>query len=89
MRYIFNVADAVPHYQRITTQLSQAAPGKTLVFRNGVAMVVQPDGVVRDLRSWETADSPWCQATLSGDVLVYDSDGGPGFNSVVVMFRLV
>lgn len=90
MRYIFDIIDTRPVYQRnITLQASVASPGKQIVFRNGVAMVVDPFGNVRDLRPGESADSPWCWATPSGDLLVYNSDGGPGVTPVIVMFRLV
>lgn len=89
MKYMFNVADSGPIYQRISTQPSVASPGKTIVYRNGIAMVVEPTGKIRDLRLGESADSPWCWATLLGDMLVYDSDGGPTVNPTIVMFKLV
>ncbi len=88
MSYIFKIADTRPNYQRVTVQASVAAPGKTIVFRNGVAIVVEPSGLVRDLRPGESADSPWCWATPSGDILVYDT-ADPGQPVNVVMFRLV
>ncbi len=89
MRYIFNIADTAPHYQRVTLQSSVAAPGKTIVLRNGVAMVVEPNGTIRDLRAGEDADSFWCQAVPSGDMLVYDDLDVNNPTAVVVMFRLV
>ncbi len=89
MKYIFNIADAAPHYQRVMLQASVASPGKTIVLRNGIAMVVEPGGTIRDLRAGEDADSFWCQSVPSGDLLVYDALDSANPNAVVVMFRLV
>jgi len=58
---------------------STAAPGKTLcINENGESIVVEPNGTqVRTIPSGQPNwDSPWTQADLLGDTLVYRSSGG-------------
>lgn len=89
MTYMFNLADATPRNQRVTLQASVASPGKTIVLRGGLAMVVEPNGFIRDLRAGESADSPWCWGSIGDGIIVYESDGGPGITPAIVMFKLV
>lgn len=89
MPTMFNIVGVVPFYQRITTQPSLISPGKMTVYRNGVAMVVEPSGTIRDLRPGESADSLWCRATLSDGMLVYDAQDANNPNAVITMFRYI
>lgn len=83
--YRFLITDAVPTLHACTFTPSVHAPGKTLcISENGLALVVEPTGLIRDLRPDEEADSPWCQADVCGDLLVYRSDG-----KAIVAFRMV
>ncbi len=83
--YRFLITDAVPDLRPCTFVPSVNAPGKTIcISENGLALVVEPSGFVRDLREWESADSPWCWADVCGDLLVYRSDG-----QTPVAFRMV
>lgn len=88
MAYIFNLWDDPPVYIRVTFQASHAAPGKTITFRNGIAMVVTPTGQIRDLQPGESPDTPWCWGLLCGDLLVYDSPTDQP-EAVITMFRVV
>jgi hypothetical protein len=73
--YRFLITDARPQLHACTYMPSERAPGKTIcVSENGAALVVEPGGLVRDLRPDEEADSPWCWADACGDLLVYRPD---------------
>jgi hypothetical protein len=97
MTYIFDIKDPTPIYQRCRVDPSQAMPGYVIVYRHvlpgqtPVAMVVEPSGLVRDLRPGENPDSPWCWAAHYGDLLVYDDAavGAADNTAAVVMFRFV
>lgn len=58
---------------------SSNCPGKTLcINEDGASIVVEPNGTqVRTVPAGEgNWDSPWTQADLLGDILVYRSSGG-------------
>jgi hypothetical protein len=83
--YRFLITDLKPQLAACTYQPSVRAPGKTIcVSENGLALVVEPGGTVRDLRPDEEADSPWCWADVCGDLLVYRPDP-----PTIVAFRMV
>ena len=87
--YRFNIADEIPNLEPCTYQDSIANPGKTIcVSENGLALVVEPSGLIRDLRPGEDPDSPWCWADECGDLLVYRTGDAPD-NDVIVAFRMV
>jgi hypothetical protein len=77
MKYMFNLADASPQYHRVEIIPSGRRPGYYLCARDGVTMVVEPGGKVRDITKEEVAadntDSAWTQAALFGDILLYDT----------------
>ncbi len=77
MKYMFNLADAFPQYHRVQIIPSGRRPGYFLCARDGVTLVVEPSGKVRDIRPDEVAgdntDSAWTQAALFGDILLYDT----------------
>jgi hypothetical protein len=85
--YRFLITDAVPKLVPCTYVPSERAPGKTVcISENGLALVVEPTGLIRDLRPGEEWDSPWTWADRCGDLLVYRTDpAGP----TVVAFRIV
>lgn len=59
---------------------STAAPGKTLcVNEDGSSLVVEPDGTqVRTVPAGQpNFDSPYTQAEVHGDLLIYRSANGP------------
>jgi hypothetical protein len=86
MFYRFLISDAVPHLFACSLQPSVRAPGRQIcVSENGLALVVEPSGTVRDLRPGEEADSPWCWADLCGDLLVYRPDPA---GAMIVAFRM-
>ncbi len=66
---------------------STATPGMYLmVLENGSSIVVEPDGrqdrtVPAGQSNW---DSPWTQAALLGDKLVYRSSGGQARGYLVI-----
>src|SRR5882672_11062155 len=71
MYYRFVISDPVPQLFACSLQPSVRAPGRQIcISENGLALVVEPSGAVRDLRPGEEADSPWCWADLCGDPLV-------------------
>jgi hypothetical protein len=83
--YRFRITDPSPILQACSYEPSQRAPGKTICYsENGAALVVEPGGLVRDLRPDEEADSPWCWADACGDLLVYRPDP-----PTIVTFRMV
>jgi hypothetical protein len=83
--YRFLITDLVPKLEPCTYQDSVRAPGKTIcISENGLALVVEPGGLVRDLRPDEEADSPWCWADDCGDLLVYRPDP-----TTIIAFRMV
>jgi len=86
MYYRFVISDPVPQLFACSLQPSVRAPGRQIcISENGLALVVEPSGAVRDLRPGEEADSPWCWADLCGDLLIYRSDPtGP----TIVAFRM-
>lgn len=83
--YRFLITDKVPQLVPCTYSASVRSPGKTIcTSENGLALVVEPGGAVRDLRPGEEADSPWCWADALGDLLVYRPDP-----PTIVSFRMV
>jgi hypothetical protein len=83
--YRFLITDPSPILQACTYTPSVHAPGKTIcTSENGLALVVEPGGLVRDLRPGEDPDSPWCWADQCGDLLVYRPDP-----PTIVAFRMV
>lgn len=86
MFYRFLITDAVPHLFACSLEPSLRAPGrKVCISENGLALVVEPNGTIRDLRPGEEWDSPWCWADLCGDLLIYRPDPtGP----TIVAFRM-
>jgi hypothetical protein len=83
--YRFLITDLKPQLAACTFSASVRAPGKTIcTSENGLALVVEPGGTVRDLRPDEEADSPWCWADACGDLLVYRPDP-----ATIVAFRMV
>jgi hypothetical protein len=85
--YRVNVSDVTAQLVPCTYQPSVRAPGRTICYsENGLALVVEPSGLIRDLRPGEEADSPWCWADRCAEFLVYRTDpAGP----TVVGFRIV
>ena len=81
------VSDPTAQLVPCTYEPSVRAPGRLICYsENGLALVVEPSGVIRDLRPGEEADSPWCWADRCAEFLVYRTDpAGP----VVVGFRIV
>jgi hypothetical protein len=72
MYYRFLITDTVPKLEACTMRASVRAPGKTIcISDNGLALVVEPGGLVRDLRAGEDPDSPWCWGDMCGDLLIY------------------
>lgn len=86
MYYRFLITDPVPHLFACDLEPSVRAPGKMVCLsEGGLALVVEPTGLVRDLREGEEWDSPWCWADLCGDLLVYRPEPtGP----TIVAFRM-
>jgi hypothetical protein len=83
--YRFLITDTTPQLHACSYEPSTRAPGKTIcISENGLALVVEPGGLVRDLREGEEADSPWCWADACGDLLVYRPDP-----PTIVAFRMV
>jgi hypothetical protein len=83
--YRFLITDPTPQLHACTYSDSVRAPGKTIcTSENGLALVVEPGGHIRDLRPGEEADSPWCWAEACGDLLVYRPD-----DKTIVGFRMV
>ena len=83
--YRFAITDPTPILHACTYVPSERAPGKTICYNeNGLAVVVEPGGHVRELRPGEEADSPWCWADTCGDLLVYRPD-----QPTIVAFRMV
>jgi hypothetical protein len=83
--YRFLITETVPKLEPCSYVPSVRAPGKTIcVSENGLALVVEPGGEIRDLRPGEEADSPWCWADACGDLLVYRPDA-----VTIVAFRMV
>jgi hypothetical protein len=56
------------------------------VLENGASIVVEPDGCqVRTVPAGQSNwDSPWTQASLYGDKLVYRSSGGQARGYLVI-----
>ncbi len=86
MWYRFLITDPVPQLHACSLQPSVRAPGRQVcISENGLALVVEPGGAIRDLRPGEEWDSPWCWADLCGDLLIYRPEpNGP----TIVAFRM-
>lgn len=77
--YYYALTTTVPLLKACTFKPSVNNPGKTiLVQEGGLALVVEPTGLIRSLRPGEDADSPWCWADMcnNGSLIAYRSDGG-------------
>lgn len=79
MAYVIDMQTSPAKLVACSIHASVAAPGMYLcVFENGKSLCVEPDGShVRDIDGGaDNWDSPWTQASLFGDKLVYRSSGG-------------